>query len=263
MTLRYYSPANLAALGSTVLSAEDSAGDLTPANLATRSPADLWRSSTGSAPASRWCGATLAADAEVGVVALRWDRDSLLPGPADTIRLRADLAAGTFGAGAVLDSGAVACGVDPLRGYWVYRIEPAITAAQFRLDLTLAGETRVEAGSLWIGARNDLSHGPAYGWSLAPAEDGEVRHGPSGRSDARPLKSYWRLDGRLAWLSAAEREAWLSADFALGRTRPLLFCLDADNPATSSIVGYQEAEAPVIRRSFALGEKSLRIREDV
>ncbi len=80
---------NWVAEAGAVLTASSQAGDLSPAEVATRSPQDFWRSARAlDLGVSEWLGAAFAGPREIGLCVLRWDRESLVPVTGDTLRLR-------------------------------------------------------------------------------------------------------------------------------------------------------------------------------
>lgn len=73
----------------TIVTASSQAGDLSPAEVVTRSPQDFWRSARAAEPGvEEWIEVDFGEPRDVGLAVVRWDRDGGMPAPTDTIRLR-------------------------------------------------------------------------------------------------------------------------------------------------------------------------------
>ncbi|MEX2629480.1 MAG: hypothetical protein WD341_06030 [Tistlia sp.] len=79
-----------------VVTAEDQAGDLSPAGITSHSPQDFWRSARAAeAGVTKAVDFDLTAPRPIRLVVARWDRESIVPAPSDLVSLRLGATAGS------------------------------------------------------------------------------------------------------------------------------------------------------------------------
>lgn len=174
---------------SAVITASGQAGNLGPTNLADPQLSRRWRSAAG--VVTPQLDVDFGASREVGIIALAQPDDAGGINPdgeargwmagTDTVRHRLDVT--TAGAGAVLDTTAIAGGWRPGYGYHIHQPAAPLTARFWRCNLNAASLASVPgfvdlgrawAGPVWTPARGNI----AYGFGEAWADGSEVQRNP-------------------------------------------------------------------------------------
>lgn len=251
-----------------VLSASQTAGDLTPSNMATPQVAVFWRTTSLAA----WGQVDFGADVPIGCLALRFNRQgNAVPPETGTVQHQLDADGGAAGGGAAYDSGAVAINCDALYGYHLH-VPPATLTARF-WRFTFAGisdVTFLDVGRAWAGNAFRPTIDVGY-----PSED---RWGDrslvstTGRAgvewvDHRPTQRVFGVS--LGAVAETDREPVRSMFRETGVSGQLLFCLDpstAGGRMRDTIIGRRTQDRSLNRAvaaSPALYSTSLSIRESL
>lgn len=190
--------------------ADSEDGDCVAAHLATPVMEEVWRTVGPTAVVDIDFGSPV----ETGVVALACWRGGLVFG--GSVRLQLD--------GGALDTGWLASGVDPERGYWVWRPAAPVASTTLRLSLDAGTDPYGQFARLWVGRAFEPGWGFAPGAGLRWADAGASTRGPSGRIvDSDGVRYRWV---RVAFDAAdqADADAFEDGQLATGKTRQFLFC---------------------------------------
>lgn len=256
------------------ITASSEAGTLRATRLADGQIRRRWRAST----TTPQLDVDLGAGREVGVLALAQpddaggvDANSEALGwmaSSDTVRHRLDLT--TAGAGAVIDTGAVAGGWQPGYGLHLAALSNAVTARYWRCNLdapSLAGLGFLDIGRGWIGpawrpARGNIG----YGWSWADEDGGTVTTAPrSGLDfvDYGPRRRVLTFAFR-ALTAADARGPMRELQRIAGSTRQVLFATDPESGRTQEmIIGRLVQVPPITQPTFVTFEVAFQIRESL
>jgi hypothetical protein len=242
-----------------ILTASDEAGDLAVANLANPTVGRRWRtvSTTG------WVQVDFGADVTVGVLALRFPRDTDFP-TAGTVRHRLDPDGGVAGTGAAYDSAAAAIGTAAGYGYHVHMPPTAVTARYWRFDFNVSGVTFIDVGRAWAGAAwrptYNIALGYEDGWADLSRVSGSERSGAEFvDSRARQRAFAFALEA----LSDAERDDLREMQRLVGIGGQLLLVKDPDSPATTTVLGRLAATTPLVHRNLPIHAKAFALRESL
>lgn len=193
---------NLVDASATVLSASNTAGDLSAANLSDTIVGRRWRTTDTAGFGQADFGAAVT----IGIVALLFCRDTPMPTATETIRHRFDLV--TPGTGTVLDSGAIATGVRAGYGYHVYVPASPIVARYWRFTYAMPSLTYVDTGRAWAGAKfqpvRNLDFGHDETWGDLSIVTASLRSGAE-FVDARARRRAWRI--AFNWMTAADKDS--------------------------------------------------------
>lgn len=243
-----------------VLSASQDVGDGAVANLASPIVGRRWRTTqlTG------WAQVDFGADVEVGVLALRFPRDTAFP-TAGTVSHTLDADGGTPGAGATYDSGAVAIGAAEGYGYHVHIPATAKTARYWRFTFNVSGLSFIDVGRAWAGA----AWRPTFGIAEGTDEDEWAdlsRVSASNRSgaefpDERARQRF--LAFGLNALSDTERDDIRELQRLIGVSKQMLFVRDPDNGATETILGRLAQSTPIRHPNIPIYAKAFVLRESL
>lgn len=162
--------------------------------------------------------------------------------PTDLIRHYLDADGGTPGAGAVFDSGAVACNAEATRGYSVTALASEVTARYWRCQINAA--SRATPGFFLVGL---AMAGPIfqptfpqiYGDKLGFHDNSEIQRTPSSQTGF-VTRNERTLKAALVWdfIPDTERAAWDAMDEHAGKTEPIVYGQpNYDLAATSAVAG--------------------------
>lgn len=256
------------------ITASSEAGSLRATRLADGQVRRRWRAAT----TTPQLDVDLGTGREVGVLALAQpddaggvDANSEALGRmigTDTVRHRLDLT--TAGAGALLDTGAVAGGWEAGYGLHLRMLSAAVTARYWRCDLSAPSLTSLgflDLGRAWIGpawrpARGNI----AYGWGWTDEDGGTVATSPrSGLEfvDRGPRRRVLTFAFRS--LTAADaRGPMRELQRIAGSTGQVLFSLDPDAGRTAeTIIGRLVQVPPITQPNFVTFEVAFQIRESL
>lgn len=163
----------------------------------------------------------------------KYDTQEILPG--DLIRHRIDAAAGTPGAGAVLDTGTIACGALSSRGYSVAALATPVVGRYWRCNITAASRATdgfflvglVMAGPIFQPTFNHI-----YGDRIGFPDNAEVQRTPTSQTTF-VTRNEKTLRASMTWdfIKDSERAQWEAMADYVGTTEPFVFSLANDNPA--------------------------------
>lgn len=256
------------------ITASSEAGALRATRLADGQVRRRWRAST----TTPQLDVDLGTGREVGVLALAQpddaggvDANSEALGRmigTDTVRHRLDLS--TAGAGALLDTGAVAGGWEAGYGLHLRALTTPVTARYWRCNLaapSLAGLGFVDVGRGWIGpswrpARGNI----AFGWGWTDEDGGTVTTAPRSGLDFVDYGARRRvLTFAFRALTAADaRGPMRELQRIAGSTRQVLFAADPESGRTSEfIIGRLVQVPPITQPTFVTFEVAFQIRESL
>ena len=259
MSLILLSWQNLIDSSATVLTASQQAGDLAIENVANPIVGRRWRTTSLTA----WGQADFGSDQEIGVVGLVFPRDTTFP-TSGTITHTFDADGGTAGAGAALDSGAVAIGTVAGYGYHLYRPTTPVTARYWRWTFNVSGVNFIDVGRAWAGEAWRPSVNISLGWGdewgdlsrlSAAAKSGAEFVDPGPRQRAVAFGLDFMSDEDRADVREMQRIAGLS--------NQVLFCQDPDAYARETILGRIAESTPIREPGLSIYSKAFRIRESL
>lgn len=246
-------------IANAVLTASDAAGDLAVANLANPIIGRRWRttSTTG------WAQIDFLGDVEIGVLALRFPRDTTFP-TAGTIRHRLDADGGTPGTGAAYDSTAVAIGTADGYGYHVHVPASAQTARYWRFDFAVSGVSYIDVGRAWAGAAwrptYNIVLGYGDGWDDLSRVSASARSGAE-FVDARARQRAYAF--ALEALDDTERDELREMQRLAGIGGQVLFVKNPSAPARETLLGRMAQTTPLLHREMPIHAKAFTLRESL
>lgn len=153
----------------------------------------------------------------------------------DLIRHYVDADGGTPGAGAVLDTGDVACGATPTRGYSVAALETEITGRYWRCNITATSRSVDDfflVSLVFPGPIFQPSHTHIYGDRFAFSDNSEIQRTPSGQI-TNVTRNERTLSASETWdfIPDSEVSGWYAMAEHAGRTEPTIFARSNDDAA--------------------------------
>lgn len=228
------------------LTASASSGDLSASNLADPIIGRRWRTTSLSA----YVDIDFATDKTVGVVALRFPRDTTFP-LSGTVRHQFDADGGTPGTGAAHDSTAVSIGAADGYGYHLYKPAAAVTARYWRFTFAVTGLSYIDVGRAWAGEAwqptFDVAGGYEDGW-LDLSETTRAARSGAEFVDERARQRQYAL--ALEALSSSERDSIREMMRIAGSSKQVLFCLDPDSFARETVIGRLAGSQPIRHRAL-------------
>lgn len=243
----------------TVLSASQSAGDLSIENVRNPIIGRRWRTTSLTA----YGQADFGANKSVGVLALVFPRDTTFP-TSGTVRHTLDADGGTAGSGAAYDSTAIAIGTVDGYGYHVHILANAVSARYWRWTFNVSGVSYVDTGRAWAGEAWTPSRNFAYGHGEQWDDLSQVAISPrSGAEfvDSRPRRR--AVSFALPFMSSTDRDTARELQRICGLSTQLLACRDPDSPAKDTIVGRLAEVAPITQPGLPIFSTAFRIRESL
>lgn len=244
----------------TILTASDTAGDLSVSNLADTIIGNRWRTTSLGA----FVDVDFGSNKSVDIVALRFPRDTTFP-TSGTVRHQFDADGGTPGSGAADDSTAIAIDTTAGYGYHAYKPASTVTARYWRFTFAVTGVSFIDVGRAWAGEILEPSIGVSFGYRddwLDLSRVSSARR--SGAQYADEMARVRLLSIPYNAIEAADRTTFREMERVVGISKQVLFMLDSATPTTESIIGRLAETAPV-RRSHqtvaALYSLSFRIIE--
>ena len=153
----------------------------------------------------------------------------------DEIQHFLDADGGTPGTGAILDTGLIACGVNPKRGYHVIVLESAVSARYWRCRIK--ADSRASEGFFLVmladaGPVFQPSFNHIYGESLGFPDNAETQRTPTSQTTFI-TRNERTLTARLIWdfIPDSERASWETMDEYAGTTEPIVFGVASCNPS--------------------------------
>lgn len=188
----------------------------------------------------------------------------------DTVRHR--LSAVSVGAGELLDTGAIACGVIADYNQHLHILAAAVTARYWRCDIVAtsrAAEGYFDVGRAWAGSVWAPERGFTLGWQDGWRDTSRVtRAMRSGAVFTDVGVMYREMRVSFDMLSEADRTAAKALDAYAGRNGQILFIPDADsaNINIEAILGRMKDTSPISQPSDAFPavySKSYDIEQDL
>lgn len=243
----------------TVLSASQTAGDLSISNVADPVVGKRWRTTTLTA----YGQADFGANKTIGIVCLRFPRDTAFP-TAGTVTHRFDADGGTAGAGATLNSGALAIGTTEGYGYHVYKLSTAISARYWRWTFNVTGVSFVDVGRAWAGEwfvpTYDIAFGYGDEWGDLSGISASRRSGAE-FIDAGPRQRLFAFG--LNALSESERNSIREMQRIAGVSQQILFCKDTTAPTKETVLGRLGNSTPILHPNLPIFTKAFTVRESL
>ncbi len=242
-----------------VLSASHEAGDGAVANLASPIVGRRWRTTTLTA----WAQADLLSNQSVGVLALRFPRDTTFP-TSGSVKWDLDAHGGTPGAGATYTQ-TVSIGADEGYGYHVHIPTAAQSVRYVRCTFTgVAGLDFIDVGRMWAGA----SWRPEFNMSLGYEDEWRdlsrvVQSERSGAEFVDPRSRQRVFSFGLDALSQSERDDIREMQRIAGIGGQVLFVKNPDSPARETLLGRMNSSLPIRHREIPIFAKSFSIRESL
>lgn len=241
-----------------IITASSTAGDLSASNLADTIIGKRWRTTVLTAHVDIDWGA----DKTVGVLALRFPRDTTFP-TSGSITHQLDADGGTAGAGAAYDSGAISIGAADGYGYHVHVLATAVSARYWRFTFSgVTGLPYIDVGRAWAGE----AWSPTYGVSFSDEDEWEdlsavsiAERSGSEYVDERPRRR--RRAFELDALSISEGDDLREMGRIVGVSRQILFVFDPTAPAKHTILGRMIKTTPLLHKDISLQGKAFELRE--
>lgn len=223
------------------LSASQTAGNLTPDNMAKPQIIIPWRTTSVTA----WGQADFGADVAVGCLCLRFRRtNGSVPPSAGTVRHQLDADGGTPGAGVAYDSTAVAINCDADYGYHLIVLSSELSARYWRFTFAVSGVSFIDVGRAWAGPafRPTINVGYPHDdmWFDRTVISSAGRAGTEW-ADPRPFQR--AIGVNLGAIHEDDHASIRSLMRAAGIGGQVLFCLDpdtADGRQRDTIIGRRE-----------------------
>lgn len=242
----------------TILSASQSAGDLSISNVSDPIIGKRWRTTSLTA----YGQADFGSDKTVDFLALVFPRDTTFP-TAGTITHTLDADGGTAGSGVAHSSGAVSIGVTDGYGYHLYKLSASVTARYWRWTFNVSGVSFVDVGRVWAGEMFVPTYDPALGygdeWADLSAVSGAQRSGAefvdNGPRQRMVAFGYEALD-------AAEADEIREMQRIAGLSGQVMFCKDTTAPSKETILGRLAKATPILHR-LPVYTKAFAIRESL
>ena len=216
-----------------VISASDTAGDLSPSNVANSIIANRWRTTSLTATLDVDFGANVA----IGVLALCFPRDTPIP-VSGTVRHQLDPDGGTIGTGATYDSTAVPVNTASRYGYHVVLLTAEVNVRYWRVTFNLSGVDFVDVGRAWAGPVYRSTYGLALGDTDTWVDPSLKQTGVRSSAEYVDPLSLRRLkrDAFVAVLNS-ERAEVRDLLYDAGTNAQVLFVSDPDSTSTESMIG--------------------------
>lgn len=242
-----------------VLSASSTAGNLAVQNVADTIIGRRHRltSETG------WGQADFGANVTIGIVALRFPRDTAFP-TSGTIRHQLDADGGTAGSGATYDSTAISIGTADGYGYHVHLLSSPVSARYYRWTFAVSGVSFIDTGRVWAGEAWRPTYNIVFGYADEWADLSRIS--ASERSgaeyvDERPRQRAFAFG--LEALSESERNDLREMQRIAGISKQVLFVKDPDSPAKETVLGRIASSQPILHRDLPIYTKAFTIRESL
>lgn len=243
----------------TVLTASQAAGDLSVSNVAHPVIGRRWRTTSLTA----YGQADFGADKTIGVVALRFPRDTTFP-TAGTVRHQFDADGGTAGSGAVHDSTAISIGTADGYGYHVYILPSSVTARYWRWTFDVSGVDYVDVGRAWAGELWRPTYNIAFGYGDEWGDLSRVTVAERSGAEYVDQRSRQRMFAfGLEALSQSERDDLREMQRIVGMSMQVLFVKDPESPAKETLIGRLAQSTPILHRDLPIYSKAFTIRESL
>ena len=231
------------ASGVTFSSSGDASTDLSVDELGTPIIGRRWRTTS----LTGWGQVDLGADQSMGVLALRFPRDTDFP-TAGSVRWQLDADGGTAGTGAVYDQ-TVSIDATAGYGYHVHMPTTAQTARYARFTFSgVSGLSFIDVGRLWLGAAWRPEFNIVLGYSDAWGDLSQVTGSARSGVEFIDTRSRQRLfTFALQALSESERDELREMQRLVGVSRQVLFVKDPDSPSLETVLG-RRCRAPTAGR---------------
>ncbi len=241
-------------LSAAVLSTDSEVATLPAANITDPVIQKVWQTQAASAFFQFDFGSALS----VGLLALF----GCSFGSSDTVRHR--LSASTPGGGDLLDTGAVASGVQSGYGVHVYKLSAAVNARYWRCDI--AASAVFQVGRAWAGPFWSFARNFAPGYAEMREDLSVVTVAERSAVEYVDLGPQFRIvEFNLAQMSTADRDEARDLERLAGRNAQVVLVPDPGSAtvAKEAIIGRVALMTPIItpREVSNLYAKSFRIRE--
>ena len=145
----------------------------------------------------------------------------------DLVRHRVDADGGTPGSGAVLDTGAIACGADGARGYSVTLLQAPVVGRYWRCEIdatSRATEGFFLLSLAFAGPVFQPSFPQIFGDRIGFPDNAEIQRTPSSQTPF-PARAAKTLEASLTWdfIPDDEKPFWEAMTEYAGKTEPVLF----------------------------------------
>ena len=246
-------------LAAAAITASQETGNLSISNVASSIIGRRWRTTelTG------WGQVDFGTDQEVGVLALRFPRDTPFP-VAGTISHQLDADGGTPGAGAAYAALTQPIGTTEGYGYHVHLPTTAITARYWRFTFAVTGVSFIDVGRAWAGPAwrptFNIALGYQDGWSDLSRISSSTRSGAE-FVDVRARQRAFTFG--LEALSDTERDELREMGRLTGISQQLLFVKDPDTPTMETVLGRMSGTTPIRHRNIPIHQKAFSIRESL
>lgn len=170
----------------------------------------------------------------------RYDTQEILP--TDLIQHYVDADGGTPGAGAVLDTGQIACGAMQNRGYSVAALQTSVTGRYWRCQITAnsrASEGFFLVGLAMAGPIFQPTFNHVFGETIGFPDNAEVQRTPTSQTSFI-TRNERTMKATLVWdfIRDDERAQWEAMFDYVGTTEPFVFSIANDTPAAfTSLTG--------------------------
>jgi len=243
----------------TILTASDTAGDLSISNVADAIVGRRHRTTD----LTSWGQADFGANKTVGLVVLVFARDQTMP-TAGTIRHQFDPDGGTPGTGATHDSTAISTGVIDGYGYHIYKPATAFSARYWRWTYAITGVTFVDLGRAWAGEAWQPTFNIVLGYDDEWGDRSRVVAAErSGAEfvDERAKQRFFAFG--LNALSASEKDEIREMQRLVGVSGQIIFIKDPDSPAKDTVLGRLAASTPIRHSFIPIYSKAFTLRESL
>lgn len=242
-----------------ILSASQEVGDLGASNLANPIVGRRWRTTS----MTGWAQIDFGADKDIGVLALRFPRDTTFP-TAGTVRHYLDVDGGTPGTGAAYDSTAVSIGATDGYGYHVHIPSTTKTARYWRFQFSVSGLSYLDVGRAWAGE----AWRPTYNMPLGYDDEWEdltqvARSIRSGAEFVDLRDRRRRFVFAFEALSESERDDMREFGRLTGVGKQWLLVKDTTDWTMETILGRIASTTPIRHVDVPIFSKAFEIRESL
>lgn len=243
-----------------VLTASHAVSTMPIANIADPKMGRRWRTQTLTA----YGQVDFGSDKTVGVVALRFSRDTTFPA-AGTVQHQFDADGGTPGSGAAYDSTAVAINTAAGYGYHVHVLSSAVSARYWRFTFSsVTGVSFIDTSRAWAGEAWSPTYNIAFGYGddwkdLSQKTEAER----SGAEFVDPRNRKRQFAFALEALSESERDDIREMQRIAGISQQVLFVKNSDSPARETLLGRMARTTPILHPNLPLYSKAFTLQESI
>jgi|GEM_PF-3100109 len=242
-----------------ILSASAAVGAMPVANIADSRMGRRWRTATLTA----YGQVDFGSDKTVGVVALRFARDTTFP-TAGTVQHQLDADGGTAGAGAAYDSTAVAINTADGYGYHVHVPASSVAARYWRFTFNVSGVSFIDTSRAWAGEAWSPTYNIAFGYGDEWEDMSRMSQAErSGAAFVDPRNRQRLFSFGLEAMSESERDDIREMQRIAGVSQQVLLVKNSDSPAKETVLGRLDRSTPILHPNLPIFSKAFLLKESL